>query len=66
MNCWHIMGIMPSTIIPLIKEITMAMTPTWSLIGSTGSTTDFQLQGNTSTEATYVAPAVGSALKTTP
>jgi len=39
----------------------MAMTVTWSLIGSSGSTTDFQLQGNTSTEATYVAPTVGSA-----
>lgn len=39
----------------------MAMTITWSLIGSNGSTTDFKLQGNTSTEATYVAPSVGSA-----
>jgi len=39
----------------------MAMTTTWSLIGSAGIATDFQLQGNTSTEATYVAPAAGSA-----
>lgn len=39
----------------------MAMTTTWSLIGSDGTTTDFMLQGNTSTEATYVAPFAGSA-----
>lgn len=39
----------------------MAMTTTWSLIGSNGSTTDFQLQGNTSTEAAYVASTIGSA-----